>query len=189
MTITDRRTLLKTGIISGVTLSSSGLFAQGTTSPTTGEPLRAKPRKVDLDRENRPMVSRNNPTITTLLMFSGKAEEAMKFYVALFEDSEIVHVTRYGPNEAGREGTVQHAVFSLNGQNLMCIDSPVKHNFTFTPAMSLYVSCADDAKITRYFQALSDGGQVFMPLDKYPFSKKFAWVQDKFGVSWQLNVT
>ncbi len=122
-------------------------------------------------------------------MFSGQAEAAMKFYVALFEKSQIVRVTRYGPNEMGQEGSVQHGAFSLNGRAFMCIDSPVKHDFTFTPAISLYVSCSDEAKIARYFKALAEGGRVLMPLDTYPFSKKFAWVQDRFGVSWQLNAS
>jgi predicted 3-demethylubiquinone-9 3-methyltransferase (glyoxalase superfamily) len=120
-------------------------------------------------------------------MFSGQAEEAMNFYVSLFEDSQVIRVTRYGPNEMGKEGSVQHALFSLNGQELMCIDSNVTHGFTFTPAISLYVSCPDEAKVTRYFEALASGGQVLMPLTAYPFSKKFGWLQDRFGVSWQLN--
>jgi predicted 3-demethylubiquinone-9 3-methyltransferase (glyoxalase superfamily) len=131
----------------------------------------------------------SGPKITTFLMFEGKAEEAMNFYVSLFEGSKVVNVTRYGPGEMGKEGSVQHAVFSLNGREFMCIDSPAKHDFTFTPAISLYVSCPDEAKITRYFQALSEGGNVLMPLDSYPFSKKFAWVQDRFGVSWQLSAS
>jgi predicted 3-demethylubiquinone-9 3-methyltransferase (glyoxalase superfamily) len=130
----------------------------------------------------------NGPEITTFLMFSGKAEAAMNFYVAVFENSEIARMTRYGPNEMGPEGSVQHAVFSLNGQAFMCIDSPVQHGFTFTPAISLYVTCPEEAKIDRYFEALVEGGQVLMPLDTYPFSKKFAWIQDKFGVSWQLTL-
>jgi predicted 3-demethylubiquinone-9 3-methyltransferase (glyoxalase superfamily) len=127
--------------------------------------------------------------ITTFLMFTGKAEEAMNFYISLFEGSKIVRITRYGPNQMGREGSVQHAVFALNGQEFMCIDSPVPHGFTFTPAISLYVSCADEAMVTRYFESLSAGGLVLMPLDTYPFSKKFAWVQDRFGVSWQLSAS
>jgi predicted 3-demethylubiquinone-9 3-methyltransferase (glyoxalase superfamily) len=126
------------------------------------------------------------PKITTFLMFSGRAAEAMNFYAALFENSKILRDTRYGPGEMGKEGTVQQALFSLNGQEIMCIDSPVTHNFTFTPAISLFVTCADEAKIDRYYTALVQGGQVLMPLDAYPFSKKFAWVQDQFGVSWQL---
>ena len=126
--------------------------------------------------------------ITTLLMFDGQAGEAMNFYVSLFEKSKVLHLTRYGPNEAGAEGTVMHAAFSLNGQEFMCIDSNVKQDFTFTAAMSIYVNCETEAEIDRLFEKLSHAGQVFMPLDGYPFSEKFAWVSDKFGVSWQLNL-
>jgi len=125
---------------------------------------------------------------TTFLMFEGKAEEAMNFYTSLFEDSKILSITRYGPNEAGTEGTVMLATFSLGGQEFMCIDSYIKHEFTFTPAMSIYVNCASEAEIDRVFEKLSLNGQVLMPLDHYPFSKKFAWVSDPFGVSWQLNL-
>ena len=68
----------------------------------------------------------------------------------------------------------------------MCIDSPIKHGFEFTPATSLYVASHDPDAIEQYFHALSNGGQVMMPLGEYPFSKKFAWINDKFAVSWQL---
>ena len=121
-------------------------------------------------------------------MFEGRAEEAMNYYVSLFEGSEILSIQRYGPNEAGPEGSVVHATFSLAGQEFMCIDSYVQHGFAFTPAMSLYVTCETEAEIDRLFERLSDGGQVMMPLAAYPFSPKFAWVGDRFGVSWQLTL-
>ncbi|MGE5508935.1 MAG: VOC family protein [Chitinophagales bacterium] len=127
------------------------------------------------------------PKITTFLMFSGQAEEAMQFYTSLFGDSEIISIRRYGANEAGKEGTVMHATFTLAGQTFMCIDSSVPQPFTFTPAMSLYVRCESEEEIARVFARLSEGGAVLMPLAPYPFAAKFAWVQDKYGVSWQLN--
>jgi predicted 3-demethylubiquinone-9 3-methyltransferase (glyoxalase superfamily) len=126
--------------------------------------------------------------IVTFFMFEGKAEEAMNFYASLFEDSKIMNITRYGAGEAGAEGTVMHAAFSLGGQEFMCIDSSVKHGFTFTPAMSLYVTCETEEEINRLFVKLSEGGSVLMPLDRYPFSERFAWVADRYGVSWQLNL-
>jgi predicted 3-demethylubiquinone-9 3-methyltransferase (glyoxalase superfamily) len=129
-----------------------------------------------------------NQKITTFLMFSGKAEEAMNFYTSLFDSSEIVSISRYGANEAGAEGTVLHATFSLKGQVFMCIDSSVKHEFTFTPAISLYVACDTEDEIDRVFQSLSQEGSILMPLAVYPFSEKFGWVADKYGVSWQLNL-
>ena len=128
------------------------------------------------------------PKITTFLMFEGRAEEAMRFYTSLFANSEIRSIARYGPGDAGAEGTVQHASFALGGQQFMCIDSPASHDFTFTPSMSLYVECDSEEEIERLYDALGDGGQVLMPLDSYGFSAKFGWVNDRFGVSWQLDL-
>jgi predicted 3-demethylubiquinone-9 3-methyltransferase (glyoxalase superfamily) len=126
--------------------------------------------------------------ITTFLMFDGQSEAAMNFYVSLFDPAKIVSIKRYGENEGGEEGTEMHAVFSLQGQEFMCIDSPVQHGFTFTPATSLYVACENEREIGQLFEKLSSGGQIMMPLGEYPFSQKFGWVQDRFGVSWQLNL-
>lgn len=130
----------------------------------------------------------SNQKITTFLMFEGRAEEAMNYYISLFDNSEIVAIARYGPNQPGPEGSVVHATFTLNGQQFMAIDSYVKHGFTFTPAMSLYVTCQTEAEIDHLFAKLSEGGGVMMPLGEYPFSKRFGWVADKFGVSWQLTL-
>jgi len=126
--------------------------------------------------------------VTPLLMFDGKAEEAMNFYISLFEDAKVADIKRYGKNEAGKEGSVIHAIFSLNGQEFMCIDSITNHHFTFTPSISLYITCKSDNEITKLFEQLSNNGQIFMPLNKYPFSDKFGWLADKYGVSWQLNL-
>ncbi len=126
--------------------------------------------------------------ITTFLMFTGNAEEAMAFYLSLFPGSEVKSISRYGENEAGPAGTVVHATFSLAGQEFMCIDSPVQHAFTFTPSTSLFVTCASEDEVDALFAGLSEGGQVLMPLDEYPFSKRYAWVNDRFGVSWQISL-
>jgi predicted 3-demethylubiquinone-9 3-methyltransferase (glyoxalase superfamily) len=126
--------------------------------------------------------------ITTFLMFEGQAEEAMNLYVSLFEKAEILSITRYGPDEAGAKGTVQHATFSLDGQTFICIDSNIEHAFSFTPAVSLYVRCDTEEEIDRLFEELSRDGEVRMPLAPYPFSKKYAWVSDMYGVSWQLSL-
>jgi len=126
--------------------------------------------------------------ITPFLMFHGTAEEAMRFYVSLFAGSEIRSIERYGPGQPGAEGTVKRADFTLAGQDVMCIDSPVKHAFTFTPAMSLFVECETEAELDNAFEALAAGGAVLMPINNYGFSRKFGWVNDRFGVSWQLNL-
>jgi predicted 3-demethylubiquinone-9 3-methyltransferase (glyoxalase superfamily) len=129
-----------------------------------------------------------NQKIKTFLMFEGRCEEALTFYVSLFPGAEITGVQRYGADGPGAQGSVKQATFALSGQTFMAIDSPVSHGFTFTPAMSLFVDCASEAEIEGLFAKLSDGGQVLMPLNAYPFSPRFGWLSDKFGVSWQLNL-
>lgn len=126
--------------------------------------------------------------ITPFLMFEGKAEEAMNYYISIFDRSEILTLKRYGPNQPGPEGSVMQATFSLNGQTFMCIDSFVNHAFTFTPSISFWVTCETEEEIDRTFAKLAEGGQVLMPLAAYPFSPRFGWVADKYGVTWQLTL-
>ncbi|WP_442599936.1 VOC family protein [Neobacillus sp. D3-1R] len=127
--------------------------------------------------------------VTPFLMFQdGKAEEAMNFYTSLIEDSAITNIVRYGANESGDEGTVMQATFTLKGQEFMCIDSNIKHQFTFTPSFSIYVTCQTEEELDHLYLKLNEGGQALMPLGDYGFSKKFGWLNDRFGVSWQLNL-
>lgn len=122
------------------------------------------------------------------LMFEGGAEEAMQLYVSLFEGSRIEGIERYGPGEQGAEGTVKRAELTLGGWLVSCADSPVSHDFTFTPSASLFVDCESEAELEELFARLGAGGQVLMPLDDYGFSRRFGWLNDRFGVSWQLNL-
>ena len=130
--------------------------------------------------------------ITTFLMFVGdqygKAEEAINFYISVFPHSGIDQIERYGPEDTTTEGTVKLAYFTINRQKLMAIDSGAPHPFTFTPAVSLFVECETPEEIEAIYQKLSASGAVLMPLDNYGFSQKFGWVNDRFGVSWQLNL-
>jgi predicted 3-demethylubiquinone-9 3-methyltransferase (glyoxalase superfamily) len=127
--------------------------------------------------------------IRPFLMFQGgNAEEAMQFYVSLFPGSEITDIVRYGPGEAGAEGSVMKATFSIAGQAVMCIDSPIKHNFGFTPAFSFFVDCESEEQIRRLSAVLGEGGMSLMPLGSYGFSRQFTWLNDRYGVSWQLNL-
>jgi predicted 3-demethylubiquinone-9 3-methyltransferase (glyoxalase superfamily) len=128
------------------------------------------------------------PVIRPFLMFQGRAEEALNLYVSLFPGSLITNIVRYGPAGPGAEGSVMRADFSLSGQSVVCIDSPVKHEFAFTPAFSFLVDCQTAEELSRLFTALADGGMELMPLDNYGFSQKFGWLNDRFGVSWQLNL-
>jgi predicted 3-demethylubiquinone-9 3-methyltransferase (glyoxalase superfamily) len=127
--------------------------------------------------------------VTTHLMFEGTAEEAMTFYVSLFGDSKIEQIERYGPGEMAAEGSVKLAEFSLAGRKFLCIDSPVKHAFTFTPAISIFVECESESELDSAFGKLSEGGAVLMPVGNYGFSARFGWLTDRFGVSWQLNLS
>jgi predicted 3-demethylubiquinone-9 3-methyltransferase (glyoxalase superfamily) len=124
--------------------------------------------------------------VSNLLMFTGQAEEAMRFYVGLFPQSRIVSIERYGASEAGPEGSVKQAVFELCATRYRCIDSPVKHAFTFTPSFSLFVEFDSQEQLQAALTSLSERGKVLMPAGSYDFSRYFAWVQDRFGVSWQL---
>ena len=76
--------------------------------------------------------------VVTQLMFEGRAEEAMTFYVSLFKGSQVTRMERYGSGEQGAEGTVKRAEFTVGGHDLICIDSPVRHQFTFTPLYPSY---------------------------------------------------
>ena len=126
--------------------------------------------------------------VLPFLMFEGRAEEAMRFYVSLFPGARILEIARYGKGASGARGSISRATFTIAGQTIMCTDSSDKHVFTFTPATSLYVQCKSMERMRKLVEKLSEDGKVFMPLGNYGFSKLFAWVADRFGVSWQLSL-
>ncbi|WP_412027167.1 VOC family protein [Deinococcus yunweiensis] len=123
-------------------------------------------------------------TITPFLMFEGRASEALALYTSLFPGTQVLHMDR----EDGEHGMIRAAVVELAGQRLRFYDSPAPHAFTFTPALSLFVDCADEAELRRLHAALAEGGQELMPVGNYGFSPLYTWINDRFGVSWQLNV-
>jgi len=128
-----------------------------------------------------------NPIVATHLMFSGSASAAMELYGSVFPGFRVERIERYRAGEPGPEGTVKRADATLHGHALIFIDSPVKHAFSFTPAVSLFVDFKTRDELESAFSTLSSGGQVLMPLDNYGFSTRFGWCADRFGVSWQLN--
>lgn len=83
------------------------------------------------------------PKITTFLMFNNQAEEAVKLYTSLFEDSEIITMAKYAENGPGDPGTVQHSIFTLNGQVFMAIDANSGTELPMNPAISLFVTVKD----------------------------------------------
>ena len=124
----------------------------------------------------------------THLMFQGKAEEAVALYTAVFAEFKVHSIDKYGDGEGGEPGSFKLAQASLAGHALQIFDSPPVHNFSFTPSISLYVDFSSEDEIIAAADKLADGGTVMMPLGNYGFSEQFAWIEDRFGVSWQLNL-
>ena len=125
--------------------------------------------------------------INPFLMFASGAEAAMNYYLSLFPGSQIETLVHYGSEGPGPVGSVKQATLVLLGRRLEFFDSPVRHAFTFTPAISFAVACESAEEVDRLFAALSSGGQDLMGLDDYPIARRFAWVNDKFGVGWQFR--
>jgi len=122
---------------------------------------------------------------------AGKAEEAVTFYTSLFENSSIGCIEHYGADEEEPEGMVKIARFTLKNVKHIAMDSALNHKFNFTPSMSLFVECDSMEEIKSLYQALVTGGSELVPLDdhSYSYSRYFGWLNDQFGVSWQLNLT
>jgi predicted 3-demethylubiquinone-9 3-methyltransferase (glyoxalase superfamily) len=107
----------------------------------------------------------------------GKAEEAIQFYVSVFRNAHVGNIFRYGANqEPDKEGTVAHAVFTLEGQRFIAMDSAREHNFNFNEAVSLIVKCDTQEEIDYYWEKLS----------AVPEAEQCGWLKDKYGVSWQI---
>lgn len=126
------------------------------------------------------------PTFTPFLTFAGKhngkAEEAIRLYTSLFPGSQVSSLAKRP------DGTVMHAIFNLAGQAFMASDGGTQHAWTFTPGVSIFITFENEDELNRAFARLSEGGEVKMPLDNYGFSKRFGWTDDRYGVSWQLNL-
>jgi len=113
--------------------------------------------------------------IAPCLWFDGKAEEAARFYVSLVPDSRIDAVLPYQiETPGGAPGDVMVVEFTLAGESYMALNGGPA--FAFTPAISLFVSCADQAEVDRLWEALAEGGQI----------QQCGWLTDRYGVSWQV---
>ncbi|WP_251516350.1 MULTISPECIES: VOC family protein [Staphylococcus] len=128
----------------------------------------------------------NIPKITTFLMFNGEAEEAINLYIDAFEDAEILNIVRYGEDDEEPTGTVQHAIFRLKDQIFMAIDNVNNVDIEMNPAMSLYVTVDSAMEMEQLFSKLKREGAILMPKTEMPPFREFAWIQDKFGVNFQL---
>lgn len=117
----------------------------------------------------------NTQKITPFLWFDKQAEEAMNLYTSIFPNSEITHIKHWPEGWPYPKGTVQMGSFVLDGINFHAFDAGPQ--FKFNEAISLFVTCKDQAEIDFYWEQLtSDGGEESM----------CGWLKDKFGVSWQI---
>ena len=116
--------------------------------------------------------------ITPFLWFDNNAEEAMNFYVSIFKNSKILRVSRYGDAGPGPKGTVMAATFELEGQQFQALNGGPAYKFT--PAISLFVNCETQEEVDALWARLLEGGGR---------EDQCGWLQDRFGLSWQIIPT
>ena len=112
--------------------------------------------------------------ITPFLWFDNNAEEAMNFYVSVFKNAKITSLTRFGDAGPGPKGTVMTGIFQIEGQEFYALNGGP--NYSFTPAISLFVNCESQQEIDELWEKLSEGGK----------KDRCGWLTDKFGLSWQI---
>ena len=112
--------------------------------------------------------------ITPFLWFDGQAEEAATFYTSIFKNSQIENIGHYGDAGPGPKETVMSVTFWLDGVKFIALNGGPQ--FTFTPAISFFVSCDTQTEVDELWTKLSEGGET----------NQCGWLRDKFGVSWQI---
>ena len=112
--------------------------------------------------------------ITPFLWFNDKAEEAANFYVSLFKNSKVKEIRRYGDAGPGPKGSVMTITFQIEGQDFIALNGGP--HFSFTPAISLFVNCETQEEVDQLWEKLAEGGR----------KDRCGWLQDKYGLSWQI---
>ena len=112
--------------------------------------------------------------ITPFLWFNDNAEQAVNHYLSVFKNSKITSITHYGDAGPGPKGSVMTLAYQLDGQEFVAINGGP--TYTISPAVSFVVNCDTQEEIDYYWEKLTDGGQEI----------QCGWLQDKFGVSWQI---
>ena len=122
--------------------------------------------------------------ISTHLWFDKEAKEAAELYVSVFRDAKIRSMAKLSDTPSG---TVDLVSIELRGQEFTLLSAgPL---FKFTPAVSFLVACKTKEEVDALWGELAKGGSALMDLGKYPFSEKYGWLQDRYGLSWQLMFT
>lgn len=136
-------------------------------------------------------MTRRSQAITPTLWFDQDAEDAATYYVSVFERSSLGDATTYTEAAAavsGQEpGSVMTVSFELEGYTFVALNGGPP--FEFTPAISFIVNCPTTDAVDHLWAVLSEDGRALMPLDDYPFSDRYGWLEDRYGVSWQLMYT
>jgi predicted 3-demethylubiquinone-9 3-methyltransferase (glyoxalase superfamily) len=115
--------------------------------------------------------------ITPFLWFDGNAEEAANFYISIFKNSKLGKISRYGDAGPGPKGSVMSVTFQIEGQEFFALNGGPQ--FKFTPAISFFVNCETQQEVDDLWEKLSAGGRT----------DRCGWLQDKFGLSWQIIPT
>lgn len=135
------------------------------------------------------MNNKVNQKIIPTLWFEGKAEEAMSFYVSIFPNSKINYIKKWTgemllSNESIKDGTIMFGSFVLDWMQFYALDAG--SIYKFNSSISFYVVFETVAEVEEVWYKLAEGGKVLMPLDHYDWSERYGWIEDKFGVSWQI---
>jgi predicted 3-demethylubiquinone-9 3-methyltransferase (glyoxalase superfamily) len=112
--------------------------------------------------------------ITPFLWYDGKAEEAANFYISIFKNSKMGKISRYGEAGPGPKGSAMSVTFQIEGQEFFALNGGPQ--FKFTPAISFFVNCETQQEVDDLWEKLSAGGRT----------DRCGWLQDKFGLSWQI---
>lgn len=128
--------------------------------------------------------------IVSCLWFDHEAEEAVNFYAEIFGNTEIHHTSRYA-NEASEkhkkpEGTALSVSFSMHGQEFLALNGGPQ--YTHSPGISFYVTCETEGEADKVWATLAEGGSILMPYNQYEWSEKYGWLNDRFGLSWQISL-
>jgi len=115
--------------------------------------------------------------ITPFLWFDGNAEEAANHYISIFKNSKMGKISRYGDAGPGPKGSAMSVTFQIEGQEFFALNGGPQ--FKFTPAISFFVNCETQKEVDELWEKLSAGGRT----------DRCGWLQDKFGVSWQIIPT
>lgn len=124
--------------------------------------------------------------IVPFLWFDNQAEEAVTFYASIFKNSEVTSTARYGKTHPQHSSKVMTVNFKLENQDFIALNGGPE--FSFTPAISFFVTLETEADVDALWEKLAEGGTVLMPFQAYDWSEKYGWLNDKYGVSWQIGL-